>query len=100
MGKRNLFIGLFSGAVVGGLISLFSSDARYYTKGKMKGMKQQSNYYVKHPSDAVRNVRDTFNKFNREFSSGAESAISALEQVEETLDKFTKKDQKNLNNTM
>ncbi|WP_164670036.1 YtxH domain-containing protein [Virgibacillus doumboii] len=100
MGKRNLFFGVILGAVAGGLISLFSSDARYYTKGKMKNVRKQSNYYVQHPSEAVRNVRDAFNKFNRDFSSGAESAINALEQVEDTLDKFTKKGQKNLDDTM
>lgn len=100
MGKRNLLLGVFIGAILGGLVSLFDNESRQYTKRKMSYAKNRSSYYVKHPSDAIRTAKNTFDQFNKEFSSGAESAINALEQVEDTLDKFTKKDQQNLENTM
>ncbi|MGP4108187.1 YtxH domain-containing protein [Virgibacillus sp. L01] len=100
MGKRNVLFGVLMGAIVGGLVSLFNNDARNYTKLKMNYAKNRSGYYMKHPSEAVRSARDSFDKFNKEFSSGAENAINALEQVENTLDKFANKDQKDLESNL
>ncbi|MFD1039958.1 YtxH domain-containing protein [Virgibacillus byunsanensis] len=92
MGKRNLLLGVFLGAIIGGLTALFNRETRYYTKNKMSLARNRTNYYVKHPSETIHSVRVAFDRFNESFTSGAENAINALEQVENTLDKISKKE--------
>lgn len=92
MGKRKLYTGIVLGAVVGGIISLMNKDARQYAKSKLHQTMQGTKYYVKHPSEAVRNARVTFDQFNQKFSSGAASTINTLEQIEDTLDKVIQKE--------
>lgn len=90
MGKRNLLIGIITGAVIGGAVSLFNRETRDYVKTKCGEVKANSSYYVKNPSEAVYKARETVETFNRALSSGADNAINALEQVGDTLEKFTK----------
>ncbi|WP_077324543.1 YtxH domain-containing protein [Virgibacillus siamensis] len=96
MGKQKLFLGVFAGAVAGGLVSLINRDTRDYTKQKMSDVKERSGYYVKNPSDAVQTARTKFDSFNKKFANGTESALKALDQVENTLDKYADKKQKKL----
>ncbi|MFC4556804.1 YtxH domain-containing protein [Virgibacillus kekensis] len=91
MAKRKLCLGVFLGAILGGLVSLLDSDTRYYTKRKMNVAKSQSSYFMKNPSEGVRKLRKGFDTFNKKFSSSTESTLKMLEQAEETLDKFAKK---------
>ncbi|PAV28101.1 hypothetical protein CIL05_18510 [Virgibacillus profundi] len=91
MGKRRLFLGVAIGAAAGGLVTLFDKDTRDYTKEKLNAAKSGSTYFIQNPSEAIHNMRNAFDKFNQNFSSGAESAINALEQVEDTLEKVTNK---------
>lgn len=91
MGRRKFCTGVIVGAVIGGLVSLMNKDTRLYAKSKVKATADQTKYYLKNPSEAVRTVRVSFNEFNQNFSTGAKSTINALEQIEETLDKVTKK---------
>ncbi|SFB16457.1 hypothetical protein SAMN04488072_108159 [Lentibacillus halodurans] len=100
MGKQKLCLGIFIGAVAGGLLSLFDRDARYYAKGKAAVVKSGSSYYVKRPSEAVKGAKNAFDRFNAQFTKGADNAINALEQVENTLDQFTNKEKKELNNNL
>jgi uncharacterized membrane-anchored protein YhcB (DUF1043 family) len=90
MGKRALCTGIIVGAVVGGLVSLTNKEARDYAKVKLSLMKAEGKYCLNNPSQAVRNLRQSFEQFNDNFSSGADSAVNALEQVENTLDKVVK----------
>lgn len=101
MGKRKLCLGLLVGTIAGGLLSLLDRDARRYAKGKMADVKSCSSYYMKRPSEAVKGAKNTFNRFNAQFTSGADNAINALEQAENTLEQFTtKKDGEELNNNL
>ncbi|WP_188455192.1 YtxH domain-containing protein [Virgibacillus oceani] len=93
MGKYKLCIGILGGAVIGGLTALCDRETRTYTKYKMRSGKHQAGYYLKHPSEAVRNAQRACNQFNESFNSGASNAINALEQVEETLNKISKKNE-------
>lgn len=90
MGKRNLLIGIISGALIGGAVSLFNKDTRSYVKTKCDDMKTGSSYYLKHPSEAVHKARETVDSFNRVFTDGTDNALNALEQIGDTLEKFTK----------
>ncbi|TFJ91354.1 YtxH domain-containing protein [Lentibacillus salicampi] len=101
MGKQKLCLGLLIGTIAGGLLSLLDRDARSYAKGKMSDVKNGSSYYIKRPSEAVKGVKDAFGRFNTQFTNGADNAINALEQVENTLDQFTNKsDREELNNNL
>lgn len=91
MGKRKLLSGVIIGAIVGGVTALFNKEARDYAKGKIVSAKEQTTYFIKHPSNAVRNARVTLDQLNETFTSGAENTINALEQVEQTLEKVVKK---------
>ncbi|GGK03954.1 hypothetical protein GCM10007063_27870 [Lentibacillus kapialis] len=101
MGKRKLCLGLLIGTIAGGLLSLLDREARTYAKGKMKDVKSGSSYYIKRPSEAVKGAKDVFGRFNTTFTKGADNAINALEQMEGTLEQFTKKDDREeLNNNL
>ncbi|MFA1822078.1 YtxH domain-containing protein [Virgibacillus oceani] len=91
MGKRKLVLSIAAGAVVGGLVALFDKETRTYSKHKLGSVKRSSSYMLKNPSEAVHNVRTAFDTFNKNFASGAENTINALEQVENSLDKLTNK---------
>ncbi|OZU87733.1 hypothetical protein CIL03_15315 [Virgibacillus indicus] len=91
MGKRKLFLGVAIGAAAGGLVTLFDKETRDYTKEKFNTAKASSSYFIQNPSEAVHNVRTAFDTFNQNFASGADSAINALEQVENTLEKVANK---------
>lgn len=93
MGKQKLIIGTLTGTLIGGLAALCDKETRKYAKGKMHILNQQATYYMKHPSEAVQNVKDTCNAFNESVTSGADNAINALEQVEETITKISEKKQ-------
>lgn len=93
MGKRKLVLSVMTGAVVGGLAALFDKETRTYTKNKLRSAKNSSSYFLQNPSEAVHNVRVAFDTFNKNFASGAENTINALEQVENSLDKLTNKNE-------
>ncbi|MFC4025719.1 YtxH domain-containing protein [Oceanobacillus longus] len=91
MGKRKLLLSITIGAAVGGVTALFDRDTRDYAKEKLTSARINSTYFMNHPSEAIHNLKDTFDQFNQTFANGAANAINALEQVEATLDKVTNK---------
>ncbi|WP_156291717.1 YtxH domain-containing protein [Oceanobacillus salinisoli] len=91
MGKKRLFSGMVIGAAVGTVVALFDKDTRDYAKSQLSAARTGSSYYLKHPSETIETIRNTVDRLNRTVTTGADSAINALEQVEETLDKFTNK---------
>jgi len=91
MGKNKLFIGMAVGAVVGGLVTLFDKPTRAYTKRKVQDASNKTKAAIQNPSEMIQNVQTSFNRFNDTFQNGANNAINALEQVESTVDKFSKK---------
>lgn len=93
MGKQKLCLGVIAGAIAGGLVALYDRETRFYTKGKLQHVKTTTNYYLKHPSEAIRNAKDTCNQFNESFAHNADNAINALEQVEDTIGKISKKEE-------
>lgn len=90
MGKRTLCTGIIVGALAGGLIALTNQEARDYARAKLSLMRAEAKYCLSNPSQAVRNFRQSFDQFNQKYTSGADSAVNALEQIEHTLDKVIK----------
>ena len=95
MGKRKLFIGIIVGAIAGGLTSLFDQETRDYTKDKLGQVKEKSGQIVRNPSQAVRDVRFTFDRMNNNVTENIQKAINTLEQVEDSLDKVTNRNKLN-----
>lgn len=91
MGRRVLCTGIIVGAVVGGLVALTNKEARDYAKVKLTLMRAETRYCMNNPTESVRNLRQSFEQFSQRFSSGAGSAVNALEQMEHTLDKIVKR---------
>lgn len=91
MGKSKLFIGIAVGALLGGLVTLTDKSTREFTKGKMQCASTKTKDAIQNPSDTIRNAKTTFDKFNDTLQNGADNAINAMEQVENTLDKLSKK---------
>lgn len=92
MGKRKLITGVILGAVIGGLVALTNREARVYTKGKLTCATERTKYYMKNPSEAVRNIRETVDQVNDKLVYHSANTVQTLAQVEETLDKMVKKD--------
>ena len=94
MKNNKMVMGVLIGALVGGLMTLLDKETRSTTMAQCKNAKTKTNYYVKHPSEAVKNARVACNQFNDTFNNSADSAINALEQVETTIDRLTNKEVK------
>lgn len=91
MGRRKLCTGMIIGAIVGGLVTLTNQEARDYTRNKLCATTSQIKHCLKNPAESVRNARICVTEFNKNFASGAENAVNALEQVEQTLEKVVRK---------
>jgi len=89
MGKRRLLTGVISGAVIGGVISLFNEDARGYAKHKLCATRETASKLLDNPAETVRSVKQSIEELNDRITVGAENSVNALEQVENTLEKVT-----------
>lgn len=90
MGKNTLYTGIIAGAIIGGFLSLLDKETRQYAKGKYLVARSQMSGCLKHPSNSLNDARYYMNQFNDQFNENADQAINAIEQVEQTIDKFTK----------
>ncbi|WP_087975162.1 YtxH domain-containing protein [Oceanobacillus rekensis] len=95
MGKRKLLVSITIGAAVGGVTALFDRQTRDYARERLRAARNTSSYFMNNPSEAIHNLKNTFNQLNQTFASGTTNAINALEQVETTLDKVTNKSKVN-----
>ena len=88
MGKRKLMTGIIVGASIGGLISLMNEDARKYAKEKANEAVDNVQQCIKNPAETVKQVREKVETLNEAISTNASSAVNALEQVENSLNKL------------
>lgn len=91
MGQRKLIIGTIAGALLGALAMQFDKETRAYTKESISKLKDSTNDLISNPAESVHKLRTSFDKLNQTISTGAESAINALDQVETSLDRITNK---------
>src|SRR5699024_8954913 len=91
MGKNKLVVGIVVGAVIGGLVTLTDKSTREYTKRKMQYVSTKSKEAIQNPSHMIQSAKTSFDQFNDTFQNGANNAINALEQVENTMERLSKK---------
>jgi len=91
VGRKKFWTGIVTGAVVGGLISLFNEDAREYVKDTLNTTGEKCLYIVNNPTETVRNIKAMAQLVDEKISENKNSAFNALEQVENTLERVTKK---------
>lgn len=91
MGKRRLITGIVSGAIIGGIISLFNADARTYARKKLSDTRDVTAHVVNNPTETVRSLKQSVEQLNNRVATESTNALNALEQIEDTLDKVTKR---------
>ncbi|WP_054861216.1 hypothetical protein [Gracilibacillus sp. JCM 18860] len=93
MGKQKLVKGIiFGGAVIGGLVSLGGDrDTRRYVRSKCQVTKQRAQFYIKNPSDLVRELNQFYQKGSEQLSTGLSQALEILNQLQEMTRKIDKK---------
>lgn len=91
MGKKTLFSSMAIGAVIGGVVSLFNKETRYYVKDKSNQAKDQVSYYGQHPNEAIGNLKSTVIDVTKKIEDNKTGALNALDQVENTIGKVFKK---------
>lgn len=91
MGKRRLLTSIISGAVIGGVISLFNSDTRRYAKVKLCSTRDAVSQIINNPTDSIKSVKQTIECINNRVSTESNNALNALDQIEDTLEKVTKR---------
>ncbi|WP_053217209.1 hypothetical protein [Virgibacillus senegalensis] len=95
MSDSKLTKGIIIGAAVGGLLSLYDRPTRTQLVRNLKKTGSSAGYYLRNPSDAVRNIRECYEKAAGALSSGAESALEIMDQVQSTLENVSKLDDDN-----
>lgn len=90
MGKRRLCAGLMLGAAVGALITLLNDETRDYVKHSAGKVYDNANYYLNNPSVGVSKVKHSVVSLNEAISNNTDSAMNALNQIENSLNKFLK----------
>lgn len=91
MGAKKFWTGIIAGAVVGGLVSLCNKEARLYVKEVANSTGDKALYYINNPTEAVKNIKEMAQFVDDKISENKKGAFNALEQVENTLEKVTKK---------
>lgn len=89
MSEQKFVKGMIIGAVAGGLITLIDKNTRDNVCMRPKGTGGRANYYIQHPSEAVHEVRECYDKMASDLSKGADEALGTLSQVQATLEKVS-----------
>lgn len=90
MGKRRLWAGIIVGAAVGGAITLLNDETRQYVKQSTAKLGDQTNLYLNDPSLGVRKMKQGVVSLNQAVTTNTESALNALDQIDNSLQKFLK----------
>lgn len=89
-GKKAFWTGIITGPCIGGLVSLLNKDARAYGKQLFKSTSDTVKYLAKNPEESVLKVKHAVESLNQFVNENASSALNAIEQVENTVNKFKK----------
>lgn len=89
-GKRTFWSSIIAGAVAGGLLSLLNRNAREYSKNLMQQTGQTVSYFAKNPKETVQLAKGAVETVSSFVDRNSTSTLNAIEQVEKTVDRFTK----------
>lgn len=89
-GKTTFWSSIIAGAVVGGLLSLINAEARQYSKKMLSYTGDAVKFYTTNPDVTVEKLKSSIESINELVSDNSKSAINALDQVENTVNKFLK----------
>lgn len=89
-GKAKFWTSIIAGACIGGAISLFNSDARNYGKSLVKETNDCLNECIRNPEDSVKKVKNSISTFSNFISENTDSALNAINQIEQTVNRLTK----------
>lgn len=87
MGQHKLWKGVFIGAVVGGAIMLIDRDTRKYVGEKSQTTGSACKNYMKHPSEAIHNLRVNYEYLSNRINKGVEDLLEILNKAEEMVNK-------------
>ncbi|HLR65161.1 MAG TPA: YtxH domain-containing protein [Pseudogracilibacillus sp.] len=91
MGKRIFWTSIALGAVIGGLTSLRKREVRQYVKDSVETIGDATTYYAANPTEAIENVKATISVIEQKLDDNSASAVNALNQIETTVNKISKK---------
>jgi gas vesicle protein len=80
---NKLWKGMLFGALAGGAVSLFDRDTRQAVTSSCKKGAQTATYYIKHPNEAVTQVKETTQKIRTTIEQVSEDVSFISGQVEE-----------------
>ncbi|WP_226035372.1 YtxH domain-containing protein [Aquibacillus saliphilus] len=89
MSNRKLIRGIIIGAAVGGLVTMFDRNTRNDVLDQLKTSSRTANNYVKNPSEAFYNLRNSYETISTDLTRGINSVLTILTQVQETLDSIS-----------
>lgn len=89
-GRRTFWSSIAAGAVIGGLLSLLNKDARDYSKKMIQQTGEAVKYYTTNPDETVEKVKNAVESVTKLVTENTDSALNAIEQVENTVNKFIK----------
>ena len=90
MSKKNVIISIVAGAVCGFAISLTNENNRAYVKEKSSRALETADFYISHPAEGVKNIKEGIQTVNHALMENSDKAINALNQAENSLRKFLK----------
>lgn len=83
MGKSLFWKGVIYGAIAGGALSLIDKDTRQSVISKCKKTSNEVSFYVKHPGEAVSQVKEMTNKIKSTVEQVNEDISFIVGKVEE-----------------
>lgn len=89
-GKTKFWTGIVTGACIGGIVALLNRDARDYGKSLLTQTSDCVSDCLHHPEDVVQKVKHSLTTFNDFIKDNTDQALNALEQIEQTVNRFKK----------
>lgn len=85
--SKKLCASIVVGAIAGGIVALTNQSVRDYTKSKIHETKIQIKNCLENPAESVHKLRTDIIECHNVITSGLDSTVNALEQIEQTLEK-------------
>ncbi|MFG6149818.1 YtxH domain-containing protein [Halobacillus sp. B23F22_1] len=94
MAENKLITGIVTGALIGGAIVLFDKNTRQYVMSKSKGAGNCCRNYIEQPSEAIHDLRLSYESFSKKLNNGIDEILVLLKKAEDALNKIGEMDEK------